>query len=144
MNIVKILFPALVLLSFCSAALAEIEVSDAYVRGLPPGVVNTSAYMTLRNTGTAAVDLTGARSSIATSVTLHDTMNHEGMLHMTHVNKATVPAGGELVLMSGGMHLMLMQLSEQPAVGSAVELVLQFSDGSELSVQAPVRSVLDE
>lgn len=144
MNIVKALFPFLALLTTCGAAQADIEVSAAYVRGLPPGVANTSAYMTLRNTGMEAVDLTGARSSIAATVMLHNTMNHDGMLHMMHVDKATIPAGGELTLVSGGMHLMLMQLREQPAVGSEVELVLQFSDGSEISVQAPVRSVLDE
>jgi copper(I)-binding protein len=144
MNIAKVLFPVLTLFAACGAAQADIEVSDAYVRGLPPGVANTSAYMTLRNTGTTAVDLTGARSSMAATVMLHDTMNHDGMLHMMHVDKATIPAGGELTLVSGGMHLMLMQLREQPAVGSSVELLLQFSDGSELSVQAPVRSVLDE
>lgn len=143
MKITKALLPVIVLLTGCSAAQADIEVTAAYVRGLPPGVANTSAYMTLRNTGMTAVDLTGARSSIAASVMLHDTMNHDGMLHMMHVAKATIPAGGELTLASGGMHLML-QLLEQPAVGSEVELVLQFSDGSELSVQAPVRSVLDE
>lgn len=138
------LLPVLVLAAACSGARADIEVSAAYVRGLPPGVANTSAYMTLRNTGSAAVDLVGARSPLAATVMLHDTMNHDGMLHMMHVDKASIPAGGELALASGGMHLMLMQLREQPAAGSTVELVLQFSDGSEVSVQAPVRSVLDE
>ena len=138
------LLPMLFLVAACSGARADIEVSAAYVRGLPPGVANTSAYMTLRNTGSAAVDLVGARSPVAATVMLHDTMNHDGMLHMTHVDKASIAAGGELVLASGGMHLMLMQLREQPVAGSTVELVLQFSDGSEVSVQAPVRSVLDE
>lgn len=144
MNIAKVLFPVLALLTACGSAEADIEASDAYVRGLPPGVANTAAYMTLRNTGAVAVDLTGARSPVSASVMLHDTVNHDGMLHMVHVDKATIPAGGELTLASGGMHLMLMQLREQPADGSEVELVLQFSDGSELSVLAPVRSVLDE
>jgi copper(I)-binding protein len=39
---------------------------------------------------------------------------------------------------------MLTQLVEQPVDGSTVDLVLRFSDGSEVAVQAPVRSVLDE
>jgi copper(I)-binding protein len=66
------------------------------------------------------------------------------MLHMMHVNKVSIPAQGEVTLVSGGLHLMLTKLREQPADGSEVELLLQFSDGSELSVLAPVRSVLDE
>lgn len=123
---------------------ADIEVLDAYVRGLPPGVANTAAYMTLRNSGASDVDLTGVSSAIAASAMLHDTMNHDGMLHMMHVDKVTVPAGGEARLVSGGLHIMLMQLREHPRAGDQVELLLQFSDGSELAVQAPVRSVLDE
>jgi len=144
MNMAKLLLPVLALLASCSGAQAGIEVTAAYVRGLPPGVANTSAYMTLRNTGAVGLDLVGARSPVAGSVMLHDTRNHDGMLHMMHVDKATIPAGGELTLVSGGMHLMLVQLREQPVEGSEVELVLQFSDGSELSIMAPVRSVLDE
>ncbi len=144
MKIAGRLFPLFALLAACGTAEADIEVSAAYVRGLPPGVANTSAYLTLRNTGSTAVDLLGARSPIAASVMLHDTMNHDGMLHMMHVNKVSIPAQGEVTLVSGGLHLMLMELREQPVDGSEVELVLQFSDGSELSVLAPVRSVLDE
>jgi periplasmic copper chaperone A len=134
----------LLLLAASTAARADIEIVDPYVRGLPPGVPNTAAYMTLRNSGTQAVDLTGARSSISASVMLHSTVNHDGMMHMMHVDKVVIPAQGEVALASGGLHLMLMQLKEHPPAGSEVELVLQFSDGSELSVLAPVRSVLDE
>jgi copper(I)-binding protein len=138
-------FPAiaLVLLLACSGAQAEVEAIDAWVRGLPPGTPNTSAYMTLRNTGNNAMELTGARSSSATSVTLHDTMDHDGMLHMMHVGSISIPAQGEVALASGAKHLML-EVAQQPAVGSEVELVLQFADGSELTVLVPVRSVLDE
>jgi hypothetical protein len=144
MKSATVLIPLLVLLMACSRAQADIEARAAYVRGLPPGVGNTSAYMILRNSGSEVVDLIGASSAIAGSVMLHDTMNHDGMLHMTHVDRVSIPAGGEIALVSGGMHLMLMELRQQPAVGSTVELLLEFSDGSELRVQASVRSVLDE
>lgn len=131
-------------LSLPVAAHADIEIIDPYVRGLPPGVANTAAYMTLRNTGASNVDLVAVHSDIAANTMLHSTMNHEGMLHMVHVDKVSIPAGGEARLASGGLHIMLMQLREHPAPGSSVPLLLQFSDGSELQVAAPVRSVLDE
>lgn len=133
-------------LALCVPALAhaDIEVIDPYVRGLPPGVANTSAYMTLRNTGAGDVDLVAVSSDIAASTMLHTTMDHGGMLHMMHVDKVSIPAGGETRLASGGLHIMLMQLNEHPAPGSSVPLLLRFSDGSELQVSAPVRSVLDE
>jgi copper(I)-binding protein len=131
-------------LCFSSCLSADVVVEDAWVRGLPPGVANASAYMTLNNTGSEPMVLTGARSPIAGSVLLHATMNHDGMLHMTHVESATVPANGELKLESGGTHLMLMELTETPVPGSEVELTLEFADGSTQTLHLPVRSVLDE
>jgi copper(I)-binding protein len=123
---------------------AEVIVTDAWIRGLPPGVTNASAYMTLANTGTEAVTLTGATSPIAGSVTLHGTMNHDGMLHMMSLQSVAIPAGAELKLESGGTHLMLMDLKAAPTPGTSVELTLQFADGTSQVLQLPVRSVLDE
>ena len=129
----------------CSTYLyADLGVEDAWVRGLPPGVANASAYMTLTNTGAEDVVLTGASSPIAGSVLLHSTMNHDGMLHMTHIESVTVPAGGAVKLETGGTHLMLMELSATPVPGDEVELTLQYADGSAQTVRLPVRSVLDE
>jgi copper(I)-binding protein len=140
-------FGALALFSLCSLSSglqAELVVEDAWVRGLPPGVANTAAYMTLRNTGRDDLVLTGATSPLAASVQLHNTMDHGGMLHMMHVDKLVVPAGANVKLASGGMHLMLMELSAMPQPGMDVELTLQFADGSSQTLQLPVRSVLDE
>ncbi len=140
-NRVLAVLPAL----FLSAQLsADVVVEDAWVRGLPPGVANASAYMTLGNSGSDDVVLTGASSPIAGSVLLHTTMDHGGMLHMTHVESLTIPAGGEVKLESGGTHLMLMELTETPAPGKDVELTLEFADGNTQRLLLPVRSVLDE
>ena len=144
MKITARFFAITLIASLSSAVSAELVVEDAYVRGLPPGVDNTSAYMTLRNTGDVDLELTGASSPGVSEVTLHTTMNHNGMLHMQHVTAANIPAHGELVLESGGMHLMLTGLKQGLVAGSQVELTLQFADGSERKLELPVRSVLDE
>lgn len=123
---------------------AEVIVEDAWIRRLPPGVPNASAYMTLTNTGTEDVVLTGATSPIAGSVMLHGTMNHDGVLHMMHLESVAIPAGGEFKLESGGTHLMLMELTGSPTTGTEVELTLQFADGTSHLLRLPVRSVLDE
>jgi copper(I)-binding protein len=123
---------------------AELVVENGYVRGLPPGVDTTSAYMTLRNTGDTDLELTGAASPIAGEVTLHTTMNHDGMLHMQHVESVSIPARGELLLESGGLHLMLAELKQSVVEGTNVELTLQFANGTTHQLSLPVRSVLDE
>ena len=135
---------ALLMLVGATALHAEVIVADAWVRGLPPGVANASAYMTLTNTGSEDVVLTGAMSPIAGTVTLHGTMNHDGMLHMMPVESVTIPAGAAVKLESGGTHLMLMELKETPVPGTELALTLQFADGTRLALQLPVRSVLDE
>lgn len=124
--------------------LADLQVENGYVRGLPPGTQNTAAYMTLRNTGGQDIELVGARSALAGSVMLHTTMNHGGMLHMQHLDSLTIPAGGEVALESGGIHLMLMQLGSMPRVGESVAITLEFGDGTSQNIVLPVRSVLDE
>jgi periplasmic copper chaperone A len=124
--------------------LAELVVENGYVRGMPPGVANTAAYMTLKNTGSQAMELVGASSPVAGTTMLHTTMDHDGMLHMMHLDSAGIPAQGELVLETGGIHIMLMQLKQIPKVGELVQINLEFSDGSTQLVELPVRSVLDE
>lgn len=140
----RITLLAVLLLGLAGTAQADVVAMDAYVRGLPPGSTTTAAYLTLRNEGAEDVALVAASSPVAGSVMLHETMNHDGMLHMMHVEQVLIPAGGEITLASGGLHLMLMQLQQMPADGSVVELQLRFSDGSTVQVAAPVRSVLDE
>jgi periplasmic copper chaperone A len=138
------LLAALPVILFSAEACAELLVDNAWVRGLPPGVANASAYMTLTNTGNEDIVLTGASSPIAGSVLLHSTMNHDGMLHMTEVETLTIPAGAEVRLESGGTHLMLTALKQTPTPGTDVELTLEFADGETRALQLPVRSVLDE
>lgn len=135
---------ALVLLLGAAPALAEVSVANAWVRGLPPGVGSSSAYMTLRNDGTEDVELTGVSTPAAGQALLHGVMDHGGMLHMMPLAVLTVPAGGELLLESRGAHIMLTELAAELVVGAEVELVLEFADGRTLAVTAPVRSVLDE
>jgi copper(I)-binding protein len=135
---------AVILLLVTTPAMAELEVRDAYVRGLPPGLTNTSVYMTMVNTGNQAQLLTGVSTPVAGEAQLHGTMDHGGMLHMMPLQSIEVPARGELRLESRGSHIMLLELRQDLVVGSSVELTLQFADGQAQTVTAQVRSVLDE
>lgn len=132
-------------MSFPAMAAEEIVlVRDAYVRGLPPGVRNTAAYMTIVNQGDVDLELTGATSNAADNTMLHTTVNRNGQLSMEHVMSRTIPAGGELILKSGGLHLMLMDLRKPLASGDMVKLTLQFKGAFVVPVEIPVVSVLDE
>ena len=141
-----ILFGLLLLAASVQAAEAgnPVTIRDAYVRGLPPGVRNTAAYMTIINNGDTDLVLSGASSPAADSTMLHTTVNTNGKMSMEHVMSAVVPAHGRLVLSSGGYHFMLMGLRRQLGSGDTVKLTLQFRDAFTVPLELPVVSVLDE
>ena len=125
------------------AATAEVTVTEGHVRAPIPGVTSTAAYMTLRNTGGEDMMVERVTTAAAADVTLHTTMNHNGMLHMMGMESLTIPANGSLVLKEGGMHMMLEGPRATLQPGTTVDLVLHFASGTELVISLPVRSVLD-
>lgn len=128
----------------CAAELENLMVEDGYVRGLPPTSTNTAAYMRLVNEGGNTLQLIGATSPAADQVMLHESYEEDDLVSMRHVARAEVPAGGELHLRSGGLHLMLMNLTGSLRDGDEVELVLEFAEGDSKTVTLPVRSVVSE
>lgn len=126
------------------SARAELVVEGGHVRASLPGSATTSAYMTLRNTGTTDVVVTAVTTPAAGRVSMHSTMNHDGMMHMMDMSTLAVPAGKTLVLESGGTHLMLEKTMTPLADGASVELELQLGDGTKKRVRLPVKNVLNE
>jgi periplasmic copper chaperone A len=139
-----VVFISLFISQVIAAAQTEhIEVTNAYVRGLPPGVENTAAFMTLHNTGREDLVLTGGQADFVESVSIHASENNNGMMSMVHKMNLTIPAGEQVVLESGGLHLMLSGL-KRPLDNEEVSLTLEFQQGMTLTLRLPVISVLDE
>ena len=122
----------------------SLTVEEGYVRGLPPTAINTAAYMRLINTGTQPLVLVGASSPAVSHVELHESYEEDGLVSMRHVAEAEVPAGGELRLRTGGLHLMLMELNKPLADGDEVQLILEFASGESKALTLPVRNVMTE
>jgi copper(I)-binding protein len=108
---------------------STLELENAWVRVLPPTQSNTAAYVTVRNTGPAAVRITGASAGLAGRVELHDSVAVEGMQRMQQQPFVDVPPGAQVEFAPGGLHLMLLGLERMPAAGEAIQLCLQL--GSE-------------
>lgn len=113
----------------------RLEVSGAYVPE-PPLADMAAGYLTVANTGTAPDELISATSDVSADVSLHTT-TPEGA--MREVEGMAVPAGGRLVLETGGNHLMLMGLKRKPKAGETVTFVLRFVASPPVTVRAPVR-----
>jgi copper(I)-binding protein len=130
--------------SFANELPAKVTVENGYVRGLPPGQTVTAAFMRLLNHSDEAMTLVAGSSNRSKNIEIHTTRHHEGMMHMEKVASVVIPAGGEFEFVSGKYHLMLVDLIRPLSDGEMVDISLSFSNGSELAVRLPVRSVLTE
>lgn len=124
-----------------SAALSAPTVSDAWVRP-PLGTDRPAAgYLTITNPGGNADALVGVSSPIASSVEIHETMaDASGMMGMQPIDRIDIEAAGTVKLEPGGYHLMLMGVTQMPAVGETVELRLTFERAGEVVIQAEVKA----
>lgn len=126
---------------------AVLTVQDPWVRATT-GTEDPSmsaAFMTLTNDGESDLTVTGASSPVAGMVQLHEMAMVEGEMVMREVEDGIVlePGVGQL-LQPGGMHVMLMELTDELAPGDEVEFTLELSDGSEVEVTAPVKEFTEE
>jgi hypothetical protein len=118
-----------------------LEVSDAYAAE-PVSTDVAAAYLTIRNHDATPDTLTGAQTPVAGMVHLHR-MAGIGGAQMRPTDAVEIPAGGQLQLRPGGLHLMLMGLTRRPRVGDTLEITLQFRRAGAVTVRAPVVSYLD-
>lgn len=122
------------------ASAQALEVSDPWVRAMPPGHHSTAAYMELHNSSDEDVRVVRGQAPGTTErVELHTHIHEDGVMRMREVEYIEVPAGESVALEPGGLHVMLMELPAMPETDSEVEVILELDDGSEISVQAPVR-----
>lgn len=116
-----------------------VTVRDAWAR-IADSSATGGAYFTLINSSGSDLQIAGLTSSVADTVELHETAQHDGMMHMTPVEAASVGAGDSLVMKSGGMHLMFIRLHNTLAAGDSIPLTIHFTDRESVSISIPVRS----
>lgn len=123
-------------------ALADVNVESAYVRAVPPGQMNSAAFMQLKNEGPEDISLVAAKSQAAKNVELHTHTQDNGVMRMRQVSEISLPAGEAITLQPGGMHIMLIGLTQNLAAGENISLSLEFSDGSQQALEVPVEAIM--
>lgn len=119
-------------------------VSDAYIRGLPPGQTVTAAFMTLTNGLNQECRLVGATSPVASSAEIHAHTHQNGTMSMRPVDEVVLPKGGSISFEPGGYHLMLFGLQKSLLDGEEYRVTLLFEGCPKVTVTMPVHSVLRE
>jgi copper(I)-binding protein len=125
----------------CAAAqsAAAIQIKDAWVRWLP-GNLPAGAYLTLANSGDTAITLVGASSDDYGNVSLHQSVEHNGVANMSPVSAIVVKAHSTLEFASAGYHLMLQQPSRGLKPGDRIHIVLKFASGASVPAQFELRA----
>jgi len=137
----KVLFAIFVaLLSSMANAGENPDISRAWIREAPPGAPMLAGYLCLDNTGNKAVTLTGVESPAFSHISIHRTETIDGMARMQRQSEVIIPAGKQVCLEPGGLHLMMPAPEQRLVAGDQLELILQFSDGHLEHLQMPVKA----
>lgn len=124
-----------------AAVTDQITVKDGFVREVPPNQTISAAFMTLQNNDMSDHKVVSATSPAANVVELHTHTHENGMMKMRQIPQIDLPAGGDAVLKPGGLHIMLIDLTAPLVSGKAVPVTIKFEDGSEKTLELPVKSV---
>ncbi len=101
-------------------ALAEVTVTDAWVRGTVPAQRATGAFMKIKSSEDAKI--VAAASPAAKTVEIHEMLMKGGTMEMRALPALALPAGEMVELKSGGYHVMLMDLAKPLIKGDTVPI----------------------
>jgi periplasmic copper chaperone A len=122
------------------AAHAEVVVSDPWARASILASRPGAAYVTAESDEDDR--LIGASTPMADRVMIHAIeTDTKGVGRMVHRKTLDLPAGEAVNFAPGGMHLMLMDLSEKLVEGTTFPLTLHFEAAGEVTVDVPVLGV---
>jgi copper(I)-binding protein len=113
---------------------ADLSVGAAYIPQ-PVSATMAAGFLTITNKGDGKDELTSVTSP-AGQVTVHETVGGA----MRKADRLPVPAHGELVLESGGNHLMFEKLTRRFEEGETVSVELHFAHSGPVTVEMPVKA----
>lgn len=122
-----------------TAALAAPVVKNAWIPEQPPGAMANAVFMVIDNPGDQMVALDKVNAPGFKEVQMHKSVEVNGMHKMIEQKQIDVPAHGHTTLAPGGYHIMLIGPSKRLTAGETLPVTLHFSDGSQQTIDVPVR-----
>ena len=118
-------------------AVGDLSIAHPYVIETPPNAPVAGGYLSIANEGATDDLLVSATvpGAVAETVQLHAMEMEDGVMRMSEVEGGIpVPAGETVVLRRGGLHVMLMGLSEGLRAGEEIPATLLFRDAGPVEV----------
>jgi periplasmic copper chaperone A len=123
------------------AATAGLTVQAPAARATPGGAKIAAGYLTLVNGSGEADALLSAASPRAARVELHEMAMDGDMMRMRPVARIPVPAGGQVQLKPGGLHLMFVGITAPFTEGETIPVTLTFEKAGAMEVSLPVKRI---
>ncbi len=132
---------AMILASRPLTAGEPVSAHDAWSRATPPGAKNGVAYLVIKNSGAPdrLLDVT-VDGAVAGEAQIHTHVHEGGMMQMNHLETLDLPTG-ETAFEPGGLHIMLMGLSQPLKADQSFELTLTLENAAPVTVSVPVRDM---
>jgi copper(I)-binding protein len=138
MTMTRPLFALLAAGLFSTSALAQVTVTDPWVRATVPNQKASGAFMQVQSA--KAARLVGISTPVAGRAELHEMAMENNTMRMRQVDAIDLPAGKAVNLASGGYHVMLFDLKRQLKEGERVPVPLVVQDGTKKSSSVTVEA----
>jgi copper(I)-binding protein len=118
-----------------------IHLSHPWIVEPPPGAPTAAGYLMITNDGDDRDLLVSVSADFAERAEIHTmTMTDDGIMQMrSHDGPLAVPAGGNVLLEPGGLHIMFRGLSESLKASDSLVVVLEFETAGEIVVEFTVQ-----
>jgi copper(I)-binding protein len=103
-----------------------------------------AVYFDLSYSGAPGVTLTGVTVEGAGMTMIHDYAEDKGAMKMVMADSVTLSKDAPVTFAPGGLHVMAMEPSSALTSGGAANVTLTLSDGTTLTIAAPVRAAGEE
>lgn len=116
----------------------SIHINHPWARPTAPGAVTGGGFMELKNTGNQADRLLSASAEVSDVVELHTHIHEQGVTKMRKVEVIDLPAGENVKLQPGGLHVMFIGLKAPLKEGDKFPVKLKFEQAGEITVDMNV------
>jgi periplasmic copper chaperone A len=123
-----------------AARAGSLSVTEAWSRPTPPGATLGVLYFSIANAGKHSDRLLALNTPIAKKIELHESQAVNGTIEMHPVSFLECPPGTIVAASPGGLHAMLLGLTQPLTAGAMFSVTLQFRDAGAVTVPVAVRT----
>lgn len=146
MRMIRIALPLLLLVVATPAFASDTSdacvpvVHDGWIRKPPANLPVMAGYARLQNPCDAPATIVAAASDAFADISIHETLVEDGVSRMRATPALELPAGADVGMTPGGLHLMLMNPVAPLQVGDTVTLEFTLGDGRKLQGEFELRA----